>query len=422
MASPLQLTYSYLWQVIRQRNVKQYAKVEEFVTMVTQTVPELMSFKQTAQLILGLRARVILDLLHKEGPPDARAIQTLINKLKVSASSGEVFPVQYGTKFDTALQALTAGLVCKLEQLLPVPNLSQLGAMISSEPSVLEACGGFIPEPGDLKTLLLHQQSKGILSGKATISSSVGDCVLSSLAFRPKPVEPPPPPPESPKQLEVSLQDTSPASLSDAEDLGVMSDDTESPTAPAGGPQGRGQHSDKTHDDRGAAKETSVTTAAPVDNPTQEKSSTQEQSATRAQEEAPPPEKPDQQRLPLKSIPFKVVPVPIKAGSTLPNASGTGTKDGQKTQRVTLHHLCWSCVAVRAQPTNIQPHIKVIQKIKKNLKIGSSCGQEELEELENSKSNFVEVVETLLEDPKTVFFMTAELLQNVDNWFWNQIS
>lgn len=58
MASPLQLTYSFLWQVVRQRNVKQYSKVEEFVTMVTQTVPELMSFKQTAQLLLGLRARV----------------------------------------------------------------------------------------------------------------------------------------------------------------------------------------------------------------------------------------------------------------------------------------------------------------------------------------------------------------------------
>lgn len=40
----------------------------------------------------------------------------------------EVFPVQYGTKFDTALQALIAGLVCKLEQLFPVPNLSQVCA------------------------------------------------------------------------------------------------------------------------------------------------------------------------------------------------------------------------------------------------------------------------------------------------------
>ena len=58
LASPLQLAYSYIWQVIERRNFRRYDKVEEFVTMVTQTVPELMSAKQTAQLILGLRARV----------------------------------------------------------------------------------------------------------------------------------------------------------------------------------------------------------------------------------------------------------------------------------------------------------------------------------------------------------------------------
>lgn len=43
---------------------------------------------------------------------------------------------------------------------------SQLGAMISMEPNVLEACGGFIPDTGDLKTLLLHQQAKGLLGVK----------------------------------------------------------------------------------------------------------------------------------------------------------------------------------------------------------------------------------------------------------------
>ncbi|XP_071359025.1 zinc finger protein 629 isoform X2 [Trachinotus anak] len=382
MASPLQLTYSYIWQVIRQRNVKQYGKVEEFVTMVTQTVPELMSFKQTAQLLLGLRARIILDLLHKEGPPDTRAIQTLINKLKVSASSGkdteveksqtnfmvlvqnllkhpterkrffqEVFPVQYGTKFDTALQALTAGLVCKLEQLLPVPNLSQLGAMISTEPTVLEACGGFIPDPRDLKTLLLHQQAKGLLGVKATISSSVGDCVLSSLAFRPKAVEPPtpptptpppppPPPPESLKRLEVTLTETSPASLSDTEDLGVMSDDSDSLATPAARPQQRGRYSDKT-DDGSAAKEASVTATAQRENLMQEKSSESPTTLQSRGEDGAPAtlEKPGPQRLPLKSIPFRVVQVPIKTTSTPQNAGSAGTKDGQKpqTQRVTLH-------------------------------------------------------------------------------------
>ncbi|XP_059181793.1 zinc finger protein 3 homolog isoform X3 [Centropristis striata] len=381
MASPLQLTYSFIWQVIRQRNVKHYTKVEEFVTMVTQTVPELISFKQTAQLILGLRARIILDLLHKDGVPDSKAIQTLINKLKVSATSGkdpevdksqtnfmvlvqsllknpaerkrfflEVFPIQYGAKFDTALQALTAGLVCKLEQVLPVPNLSQLGAMISADASVLEACGGFIPDTKDLKTLLLHQQSKGLIGVKATISSSVGNCVLSSLAYRPKAVEPPTPPPpppapapapESPKRLEVTLNATSPTSLSDTEDLGMMSDGSESPADLAAGPQEREQYSQKTAD---AEKEKSATAKAQEENSVKEKSCTQEEPATTVQSEgkdaAPEtPDKAEPQRPPLKSIPFRVVQMPVKPTSALQNAGNAGAKDGQKpqTHRVTLH-------------------------------------------------------------------------------------
>lgn len=31
--------------------------------------------------------QIILDLLHKDGPPDSKAIQSLINKLKVSATA-----------------------------------------------------------------------------------------------------------------------------------------------------------------------------------------------------------------------------------------------------------------------------------------------------------------------------------------------
>ncbi|KAM4569683.1 uncharacterized protein PAE49_009050 isoform 2-T2 [Odontesthes bonariensis] len=371
LASPLQLTYSYIWQVIRQRNVKHYVKVEEFVTMVTQIVPELLSFKQTSQLILGLRARIILELLHKDGPPDSKAIQTLINKLKVPSSSAdveveksqtnfmvlvqnllkspterkrffqEVFPVQYGSKFDTALQALTAGLVCKLEQLLPVPNLSQLGAMISSDATVLDACGGFIPDPGDMKTLLLHQQAKGLIGVKATVSTSVGDCVLSSLAFLPKPVEPPPPPPppQSPKRPEVIHSEKSPASLSESEDVGGISDDSDSQSVPGG--QEEGPLSQKTADGS-AEKEKGVVATAQGENLVQEKSSAQQQSDTSPQskgnDEAPaPPDKPEQQRLPLKSIPFRVVQVPVKNTPTVQSAGSAGAKDGQKTQRVTLH-------------------------------------------------------------------------------------
>ncbi|XP_012706741.2 zinc finger protein 835 isoform X1 [Fundulus heteroclitus] len=361
LASPLQLSYSYIWQVIRQKNVKHYSKVEEFVTMVTQTVPELLSFKQTAQLILGLRARIILDLLQNDGRPDSKTIQTLINRLKMTSSAKdveveksqtnfmvliqsllknpterkrffqEVFPVQYGVKFDTALQALIAGLVCKLEQLLPVPNLSQLGAMISTDASVLDACGAFLPDRGDLKTLLQHHQSKGLLGVKATVSTSVGDCVLSSLAFLPKPVETPPPPP--PKRVEAPVVENSPASLSDSEDVGGFSDDAASPAASVDAPQQEVPISYKTAVGDGAKERAA---AEQSQNPQQEKSSEPPAppAATPQRKDgtAAAPERAELQRLPLKSIPFRVVPVPVKAASP-------AAKDSQRpqTQRVTLH-------------------------------------------------------------------------------------
>ncbi|XP_056878531.1 endothelial zinc finger protein induced by tumor necrosis factor alpha [Takifugu flavidus] len=364
MASPLQLTYSFMWQVIRQRNVKLYSKVEEFITMVTQAVPELMTFKQTAQLLLGLRARIILDLLNKEGPPDSRAIQILINKLKVSSNVKdaeveksqtnfmvlvqnlqknpaerklffqEVFPVQYGTKFDTALQALIAGLVCKLEQLFPVPNLSQLGTMISMEASVLEACGGLIPDPRDLRTLLVHQKAKGLLGVKAAVSSSVGDCVLDSLAYRSKPAEPPAPP-KSPKPAEVAVSERSPASLSDTEDVDGISDESDNPAFLAAEAQ-QEKYGSKTAEG-GAADAGDQTVAKPG----QECGVPDEPAAAPpGAEEAAAGEKPGaQQEVPLKSIPFRVVQMPSKAAAAFQSLGGGDAKGGQKpqTQRVTLH-------------------------------------------------------------------------------------
>lgn len=47
-----------MWEVVRQRNVKHYGKLEEFVSMVTDAVPELMSKREGRLLSLGLRARV----------------------------------------------------------------------------------------------------------------------------------------------------------------------------------------------------------------------------------------------------------------------------------------------------------------------------------------------------------------------------
>lgn len=77
----------------------------------------------------GIRKYLIFNILifddYTENSAASKPSHNAVNSY-MSLSLQEVFPVQYGTKFDTALQALTAGLVCKLEQLLPVPNLSQV--------------------------------------------------------------------------------------------------------------------------------------------------------------------------------------------------------------------------------------------------------------------------------------------------------
>ena len=55
---PLRLLSAFMWQVAEQRRVKYYNRLEEFVSVVLEMVPDLLSAKERAELLLGLRARV----------------------------------------------------------------------------------------------------------------------------------------------------------------------------------------------------------------------------------------------------------------------------------------------------------------------------------------------------------------------------
>ncbi|XP_045062874.1 uncharacterized protein LOC121543949 [Coregonus clupeaformis] len=256
LVSPLRLMYSFVWHVVNQRNVMHYGKVEEFVTVVTEAVPKLMSYKQRAQLILGLRARMILELFRKD-PPNPQDIQRLLENMNILGQQDAVveesqanfvalvqtllknpyerkhffqeeFHAQYGSKYDTALQALVGGLVLRLERLLSVSDLSQIASIISAAPSDLEECGQSVSDPEHLKILLQHQNLQTKIQF-VPVTSSVGDCVLSSLSFRlacrmqsmqtdfVQPAE----------SLEAALSIMSPASFSDLEDLGMISDESD---------------------------------------------------------------------------------------------------------------------------------------------------------------------------------------------------
>ncbi|KAL0962919.1 hypothetical protein UPYG_G00347140 [Umbra pygmaea] len=259
LVSPLRLMNAFVWQVVNQRNVMHYGKVEEFVTVVTEAVPDLLSFKQRVQLILGLRARMILELFHT-GQPNVQDIQRLLEKMNMCSSIGEQdaevessqanfvslvhtlmknpyerkhffqeeFNRQYGSKYDTALQALVGGLVFRLEQLLSVPDLCQIASMISASPSDLEDCGKSVSDPEQLK-LLLQNQNLQAKTPFVPLTSSAGDCVLSSLSFRlPCDMKSVQPDFDEPAESEeAALNINSPASVSDVEDLGVMSNNSD---------------------------------------------------------------------------------------------------------------------------------------------------------------------------------------------------
>ena len=55
---PLRLLSAAMWQVAQRRDVLDYEKLDEFVALVTATVPDLLSPQQRGKLLLRLRAKV----------------------------------------------------------------------------------------------------------------------------------------------------------------------------------------------------------------------------------------------------------------------------------------------------------------------------------------------------------------------------
>ncbi|XP_037317790.2 uncharacterized protein zgc:113263 isoform X1 [Pungitius pungitius] len=226
LAPPLQLLSAAVWQVVQQGLVDHYGMLEEFVTMVTELVPELMSYSQRAQLILGLRARLVLEMCRGEHTVDMQTIQPHLDRIKAPVSTAtdhhvtinqveesevnfvelvhslledpserkyffqEIFPVYFGPKYDAALEMLVWEFISRLEELLPVPDFTQLAALLGDTPSFLDQClQSFFP-PEDMKGVLEHHRNLGHFEEKDPRLLPMDDCILSSLSLPPgtKPV------------------------------------------------------------------------------------------------------------------------------------------------------------------------------------------------------------------------------------------
>nr|XP_057923783.1 TERF1-interacting nuclear factor 2 isoform X2 [Doryrhamphus excisus] len=220
LAPPVRLISAALWKVMKQRDVKLYGVVEEFVTSACETVPGLLTLRHQSKLALGLRGRLILDLCLEQ--TDATVIKSHLKRISFpsmpSTSSHatvktdvkitktvesfhmlvdtlltdqvakeqffkEDFPQEYGPLFDQELEKLLWEFIIRLDQLFPVPTLAQTVSWLSEAPAVLEECAQAATQPQLLKVLLQHQTCLGHLEAAASLPPNMGDSILASLSL-----------------------------------------------------------------------------------------------------------------------------------------------------------------------------------------------------------------------------------------------
>ncbi|XP_054609711.1 TERF1-interacting nuclear factor 2 [Dunckerocampus dactyliophorus] len=220
LAPPVRLMSAALWKVMKQRDVKLYGVVEEFVTSACETVPGLLTLRHQSKLALGLRGRLILELCSEQA--DANTIKSHLQRIRFplmpSTSSAatvktdvkitktvesfhmlvntlltdqvakeqffmEDFPQEYGPLFDQELEKLLWEFLIRLDQLVPVPTLAQTVSWLSEAPAVLEECAQAATQPQLLKILLQHQTCLGHLEAAASLPPNMGDSILASLSL-----------------------------------------------------------------------------------------------------------------------------------------------------------------------------------------------------------------------------------------------
>uniref|UniRef100_A0A3P8R3X6 C2H2-type domain-containing protein n=1 Tax=Astatotilapia calliptera TaxID=8154 RepID=A0A3P8R3X6_ASTCA len=220
LVSPIRLVSAAIWQTVEQKVVSDYGLLEEFVFMVTEIVPQLLSTRQRAELVLGLRARLILELCRSDDTADLQVIQPHLDRMQKlrslwSVENAEpvsdshfmglvqnllrdpeerrnffidVFPGDFGPTYDKAIQTLMWLFLSRLEKLLPTKTLQQplfhqIASLLNDTSSVLNECIGAFSQPQELKVLLDNQKD---LTQLEDIESFIVDSgILSALCLPP---------------------------------------------------------------------------------------------------------------------------------------------------------------------------------------------------------------------------------------------
>uniref|UniRef100_A0A8C4H0U9 C2H2-type domain-containing protein n=1 Tax=Dicentrarchus labrax TaxID=13489 RepID=A0A8C4H0U9_DICLA len=162
LVPPLRLLTAAMWQVARQQSVRHYGMLEDFVSLVTEAVPQLLTDRQRSLLLLALRAKVrvaSLNSLQMLNLYDQIFKYSNVRTLFFCLSQ-EVFD----HSFDSALQSLVSDFLSRIEQLFPVPDFKQAACWLDAAPTGLEDCLQEVDRE-DVTELLANQSC---LLGRAT--------------------------------------------------------------------------------------------------------------------------------------------------------------------------------------------------------------------------------------------------------------
>lgn len=210
LVPPLRLMSAFMWQVTKQRNVKHYGKLEEFVCVVTEAVPEVLSDRQRSLLLLGLRAKMTLELFSGELCAEPELMQMHLDRIQsvclntstelaieeskdnlveltqmLHGDSSERRQLAVGVfdeNFDAALQTLVCDFLSRLEELLPVPDFKQAASWLETTPGGEEEYMRSVAYNTDeLRSLLQSQTCSQAHLGK-TVASLAEDILLASLS------------------------------------------------------------------------------------------------------------------------------------------------------------------------------------------------------------------------------------------------
>ncbi|XP_016531869.1 zinc finger protein 37-like [Poecilia formosa] len=211
---PLRLASAAIWQTVQQKVVADYGILEEFVSMVTDTIPELLTSRQRVQLTLGLRARLILDLCQREAAPDCELVEPHLNRMEMlirswleeaggpnpevshldfvdlvkkllgSPDEKELFfqrgfREDFGAKYDKAVDALMWLFLSRLENILPIQTFHQVASVFGEVSCVLAEYVQSVTQCDELKNLLQHHKDLSQLDHNDI--SLDGSCIISAL-------------------------------------------------------------------------------------------------------------------------------------------------------------------------------------------------------------------------------------------------